>query len=211
MGITLFKENLKKYYNQEAEYRNNSEKQDWKIKVRDEFYKLTKLENKEILLELGAGAGYDSQFFMKNGLKVIATDLSSEMVKRCKEKNIEAYELDFYNLSEMNKKFECIWAMNTLLHVPKADLSKVLNEINLVLKENGLFYMGVYGGEDFENEYVKAEISDAPRFFSYYSKNELRTILENYFQIITFEEFNVGRGADKDIFQSIIMRKKQEI
>jgi len=204
----LFKENLKRYYNQEADLRNSSEKQNWKINVRKNFYTLIKQENKETLLELGAGSGYDSQFFMKNGLKVIATDLSSEMIKKCKEKNIEAYELDFYNLSDINKKFDCIWAMNTLLHVPKTDLPKILNEINLVLKENGLFYMGVYGGEDFENEYVKAEVSDVPRFFSYYSRNNLKSTLDNCFKIIEFEEFNVGRGTEKDIFQSIIMRKK---
>lgn len=33
--------------------------------------------------------------------------------------------------------------MNSLLHVPKPDLSHVLNEIDSVLNENGLFYMVV--------------------------------------------------------------------
>jgi cyclopropane fatty-acyl-phospholipid synthase-like methyltransferase len=208
MGTILFKENLKRYYNQEAELRNKSDKADWKIKIREDFCNLIKQEHKKTLLELGAGAGYDSQFFMNNGLQVTAVDLSKEMVNKCKEKSVEAYELDFYNLSSLNKKFDCIWAMNTLLHVPKTDLCGVLNGINLALEENGLFYMGVYGGEDFESEYVKSEVSITPRFFSYYSESQLKTILENCFQIITFEEFDVSRGTEKDIFQSIIMRKR---
>lgn len=208
METILLKDNLRRYYNQEAELRNKSDKADWKIKIRVDFCNLIKQEHKKTLLELGAGAGYDSQFFMNNGLEVIAVDLSSEMVRKCKEKAVEAYELDFYNLSSLNKRFDCIWAMNTLLHVPKADLCEVLKGINLVLKEDGLFYMGVYGGEDFEGEYVKNEVSNAPRIFSYHSEIRLKAALENYFQIIAFEQFDVSKGVEIDIFQSIIMRKK---
>jgi len=40
--------------------------------------------------------------------------------------------------------------MNSLLHVPKSDLPRVLTSIDSVLDDGGLFYMGVYGGEDFE-------------------------------------------------------------
>ncbi|MDF2685773.1 MAG: class SAM-dependent methyltransferase [Clostridia bacterium] len=121
MNTISFKENIKKYYNQEAALRDNkSVKADWKIKVRENFYNLIKQENKKTLLELGARAGYDSQFFINNGLMVIAVDISNEMVKKCREKAIEAYELDFYNLSSLNKKFDCIYAINTLLHVFKS-------------------------------------------------------------------------------------------
>ena len=114
MDIGNIKENLKKYYNQEASLRNQSIKQEWKIEARQNFLNLSKHEKKESLLELGAGTGHDSQFFMSSGLRVVAVDLSSEMVKKCKEKAIEAYELDFYNLSALNEKFDCIWSMNTL-------------------------------------------------------------------------------------------------
>jgi len=201
-------ENLKNYYNKEAKSRNASTKQDWKIKVRDSFYDLLKQENKKTLLELGAGAGYDSLFFMDKGLQVIAIDLSHEMVNNCKDKHIEAYELDFYNLKSLNRKFDCVWAMNTLLHVPKTDLGDVLNQVDSVLLENGLFYMGVYGGEDTESEYVRSEISETPRFFSYHSMDSLKIRLAEYFQIISFNQFEVSRKIEKHIFQSVVMRKK---
>lgn len=209
MDRLSFKENIKKYYNQEAELRDSKTvKADWKAKVRGDFCKLTKQENKETLLELGAGAGYDSQFFMNNGLTVTAIDLSDEMVKRCREKAIEAYELDFYNLSSLNKKYDSIYAINTLLHVPKSDLIHVLNEINSVLKRDGLFFLGLYGGEDTENEFVKSEVSDVPRFFAFHSENYLKTTLEKVFEILQFDSFHIGTGTD--IFHSIIMRKKSD-
>jgi SAM-dependent methyltransferase len=163
------------------------------------------------LLELGAGAGYDSRFFMDCGLKVIAVDLSREMVKTCREKSIEAYELDFYNLSSLYKKFECVYAINTLLHVPKNDLCHVLNEINMVLETGGLFYMGLYGGQDTESEYLKSDVSDSPRFFALHSEVYLRTVLAKHFNILDFEILDIGSGtgvnSSTSIFHSITMRK----
>ena len=207
MDIVSLKENLKKFYNQEAELRNKSVKSDWKIKVRDDFYHLIKQENKKSLLEIGAGAGYDSHFFMDNGLKVTAVDLSSEMVDKCREKGIDAYELDFYNLSALKRKFDCIYAINTLLHVPKVDLPHVLSEINSVLDADGLFYLGLYGGEDTENEFVN-EASEVPRFFALHSDTYLKTVLEEFFQILSFETLNIGASTEVDLFHSIILRKK---
>ena len=209
MNETPFKENLKKYYDTEAELRNSkSVKENWKVEVRKRFCEMITKENKKTLLELGAGAGYDSQFFMNNGLQVIAVDLSREMVKNCRAKSIEAYEMDYYDLASLNKKFDCIYAINTLLHVPKNDLGHVLNEIDLVLENDGLFYMGLYGGQDTENEYVVSEVSDAPRYYALHSKSYLQAMLRNYFEILDFETLHIGGGKVGDIFHSITMRSR---
>lgn len=202
MDINLIKANLREFYNQEAELRNSYEVEDWKIEIRKNYCNLIKSESKLTLLELGAGN--DSLFFMNNGLKVIAIDLSSEMVKKCKDKYIETYEMDFYNLPSLNKRFDCIWAMNSLLHVPKSDFSQVLDGINSILNVNGLFYMGVWGGIDSDSEYAN-EVSNVPRFFSFYSESPIKEILSSCFQIISFEQFGIGKNFD---FQSILMRKK---
>jgi len=201
------KDNLRNYYNQEAELRNMSNKQGWKQEEREAFLTLCKSEGKQTLLELGAGTGNDSLFFMENGLTVTAVDLSPAMVQKCKEKSIEAHELDYYHVAELGKKFHCVWATNSLLHVPKADLPRVLASIDSVLDDGGLFYMGVYGGEDSESEYVKSDVSEYPRFFSSYSKEALHGILCKQFEIITFRQYDVQRGRSFE-FQSILMRKR---
>ena len=67
-------------------------KKTWKINLRNEFCNLLFNEKKKTLLEIGAGAGQDSKFFMDCGLEVTAVDLSGEMVKKCKERGIDAYE-----------------------------------------------------------------------------------------------------------------------
>ncbi len=204
MNVKNIKSNLRKFYDEEAKYRNLNHKQEWKLNQREIFYNYIKKEGKDTLLELGAGTGQDSKFFMDCGLKVTAIDLSNEMVKICKEKGIDAYELDFYNLSDLNKKYHCIWSMNSLLHVPKDDLPRVLKSIDFVLNEDGLFYMGVYGGEDTESNWIN-DVSEIPRFFSYYSKDKLKEVLQDVFEIVSFDQFDVCKNID---FQSIIMRKK---
>ena len=204
--MSKIKENLRKFYDQTAGIRDSSTKQDWKIKERKAFLDAVQSEGKQTLLELGAGAGYDSEFFMENGLIVTALDLSVEMVKKCKEKSIDAYVLDYYNVETLGKKFECIWSMNSLLHVPKAELPQVLKSIDSVLEENGLFYMGVYGGKDSEDEYIN-ELSEHPRLFSSYTQETLHSILQKQFNVILFNQYDVGRGETHQ-FQSILMRKR---
>mgnify|MGYP002507984805 CR=1 FL=1 len=199
-----FKENLKNYYNQDAARRNrNKIRAHWKIEVRRNFYSVIKQENKKTLLELGAGAGFDSLFFQKKGLRVTAVDISSENIRYCREKGLEAYELDFYDLSALHKKFDCIYALNTLLHVPKTDLPKVFQEIHTVLERDGLFYLGVYGGEDNETDFINSGVSDAPRFFTFYSEKYLKNVLKDFFQIVDFKTIPVGTNR----FHSVLLRK----
>jgi cyclopropane fatty-acyl-phospholipid synthase-like methyltransferase len=130
------------------------------------------------------------------------------MVKICIEKGIDAYELDFYDLSALNKKFDCVWSMNSLLHVPKSDLPEVLINIDSVINENGFFYMGVYGGNDTEHNWVN-DLSETPRFFSSYSESKIKEVLDKVFEIISFEQLDVGSNRGNIDFQSIIMRKRQ--
>lgn len=210
MGLVFSRENIQKFFNREAEIRNGkSVKPDWKVKIRENFLSMAKKENKKTLLELGAGAGYDSLFFMNNGLNVTAIDFSAEMVKKCVEKNIEAYEMDFYNLSSLNKKFDCIYTINTLLYVPANDLPKVLEEINSVLNKNGLIYAGLYGGNDTEKELVSDDVSDVPLSLAFHSEDMLKSTLGKYFEIISFEHLDIDhRLNDFRDFYSFVLRKK---
>ncbi len=209
MDRVSFKQDLVNYYNQEAEIRDRkSDKAEWKLQVRENFCSIARENQKKTLLELGAGAGYDSLYFMENGFEVTAVDLSSEMVSRCREKGINAYEMDFYRLSELDKAFDCIYAINTLLHVPKSDLSNVLNEIDKVLAKGGLLYIGMYGGADSEDEFVKADVCDTPRFFALHSREYLEKLLGEHFDIMEFRVINVGEGTEVDHFHSVVMRKR---
>ena len=198
------KEILKQSYNNYALEREKNHLQEWKIKVRDSFLKLLLNEDKSTLLDIGAGTGKDSKFFMDNNLDVVAVDLSDEMIKLCRGKGIGAYELDFYNLHQTGKKFDAVWSMNSLLHVEKSNLNLVLEGIKSVLNPSGLFFMGVYVGEDSEGIWQE-DFYTPHRFFSFYTDENIKNAVSNHFELISFEKIETG---GKYHFQSMIMRKK---
>lgn len=197
------KEILRQAYNNFAHERDKNELQEWKKRPRDSFLELLINGGKSTLLDIGSGTGRDSKFFMNNKFDVMAVDLSDEMIRLCQEKGIESYQLDFYNLHQIGKKFDAVWSMNSLLHVEKASLNLVLEEIKNVLKPFGLFFMGVYGGEDSEGIWQDDKYTPH-RFFSFYTDETIQKVVSNYFQVISFERIETG---GKYHFQSIIMRK----
>lgn len=196
------KDALKEAYNKYAPVREKNEIQEWKVKPRNLFLELMKSEDKTSLLDIGAGHGRDSSFFKENNIEVVAVDLSSEMIKLCHEKGIVAYELDFYNLHQINKRFDAVWAMNSLLHVEKNSLPLVLQEIKNVLKPSGLFFMGVYGGENSEGIWEN-DIYTPHRFFSFYIDEDIKDIVSKHFELISFERIETGGRYH---FQSIILK-----
>lgn len=198
------KEGLKQAYNNHAQEREKNGAQEWKIRVRQAFLDMLNEEEKKTVLELGAGHGRDSKFFKDNNLEVIALDISEEMIRLCKKKGVEAYARDFCDLSGLNRKFDAVWAMNSLLHVEKSKLELVLGQIDSVLNNSGLFYMGVYGGVDQEGVW-EDDIYTPHRFFSFYADASIKEIVKRHFEIVSFEVIETG---GKYYFQSIIMRKK---
>jgi len=71
------------------------------------------------------------------------------------------------------------------------------------LKQDGLFYLGVYGGKDNETVFINSSVSDTPRFFTFYSEKYLKTVLKDYFQIVDFKTIPVGTNR----FHSVLLRK----
>ncbi|WP_432662059.1 GNAT family N-acetyltransferase [Wukongibacter baidiensis] len=199
------KSNLSLSYNHKADYREKSEIQTWKISEINKFLSYMRKEEKVNLLDLGAGAGKQAEVFKDNDIDVTCIDISKEMVRLCKDRNLKAYIMDFYNLVFGNETFDAAWSMNTLLHVPKNSIGKVLKNINRVLKPDGIFYFGLYGGHKSEGIW-EADFYNPKRFFAFYEDDEIKEIVKNDFKIIEFD--TIPMGKDKPYYQSFILRKK---
>ena len=126
------------------------------------------------------------------------------MVKLCQQKGLSAFLMDFYNLGFCAVSFDAIWALNCLLHIPKKELPGVLQGIQDVLKPEGLFYMGVYGGRDFEGVWQE-DFYTPKRFFSFYPDQRIQEIVEDFFEILYFKGISLEPG--KAHFQSMILKK----
>jgi len=127
------------------------------------------------------------------------------MVARCREKGLTAYVMDFLHLDFPAGSFDAVYALNCLLHVPLQDLPDVLLTIRSLLMPNGLFYMGLYGGIDFEGIWPE-DWHEPKRFFSFHSDEWIQEIATTYFELLSFKPIFVGRGEELH-FQSLVLRR----
>ena len=200
--------NLRNAYDRQAPDRDAADIAEWKIKERADFLSMLKKEGKKSLLEIGSGPGRDALFFLENGLKVTCIDLSPENIHLCRKKGLTAYVMDMGNMFFPDNSFDAAYSLNSLLHLSKMELPGVLKDIHYILKPGGLFYIGVYGGSDFEgireNDWAKPN-----RFFSYYTDNHLHEVVEEAFEIIDFRQIKYREDASHH-FQSLFLKKKPE-
>lgn len=183
---------------------DTNELKPWQGEERERFLQLITAEGKQTLLDVGAGTGFDSQFFEEHGLTVTAIDISTEMVKKCRELNLRALEMDLYDVHRLNESFDAVWARNSLIHIEKQEFTQVLEKIHQVLKPTGLFFMSLYGGEEWEGV-LEGDIFTPPRYFSFYTDEHLRELLAPYFEVLQFDHIE---SKGKYHGQSLTLRKK---
>jgi SAM-dependent methyltransferase len=196
---------LRTAYDRKADERDQYETSEWKQQERLRFLSLLREEGKHLLLDIGAGTGIHGKFFKDQGMEVVCTDLSLENVRRCREKGLAAYVMDFLRLGFDDETFDAIFAMNCLLHVPKSDLPRVLESLQRKLIIGGLFYWGQYGGVERQGFWPDDDY-EPKRFYSLLLDDQMQTISESYFEVIS--SHIIDTETEDDIhFHSVILRR----
>ena len=206
MGYGQIINELRTSYDRKAEERDQYEASEWKQGERQRFLSLLREEGKHQLLDVGAGTGLHGKFFHDQGLDVICTDLSYENVRRCREKGLPAYVMDFLNLGFDNETFDAIFALNCVLHVPKRVLPRVLESLRSKLIIGGLFYWGQYGGIEHEGSWPEDD-HEPKRFFSFLLDDQIRALSERYFEVISFDIIDI-ESEDEGHFHSLVLRRE---
>ena len=191
-------------YNRYAQQREGNSVDEWKIQVRADFLSMLETDHKKSLLELGAGTGKDSSFFSDHGLDVTCIDLSPEMVKFCKQKGLAAQVMDMSNLTFAPNSFDAIYSFNSLLHIPRAEFLIVLENVRRVLRPGGFFFLGMYGGMEFEGIWEKDSYSPK-RFFSFHTDEHIQQLTTQFFHLLSFKRTTFEHG---DLhFQALTLKK----
>jgi len=196
---------LRQSYDRKVEERDHKELASWKDLERRNFLSFLLEEGCSRLLEIGAGTGLYGEFFQDHGMQVICTDLSPEMVKRCTQKGLEAYVMDFLHLDFPQESFDAVFAMNCLLHVPNSDLPQALKGIHSLLRKNGLFYWGQYGGVEQDGIY-EGDHYEPKRYFSFITDEMLKELVQDIFEVVAFKVIELEEEENFH-FQSMIVRK----
>ena len=160
-------DNLRLAYDSDAKSRNTIEDLQWRTGVLERW--LDDLPSSPRLLELGPGTGQLASWAEELGARVHAIDLSGENVAYCRQRGISAEVGDFRRLScsEGLGSFDGVYAINALLHVPRAEHASVVASARGCLVPGGGLLIVNWGGRDMEGIYTD-DTCVPPRYFSHY-------------------------------------------
>lgn len=132
------------------------------------------------ILDLGAGSGRDSLYFMKHGCQVTIVDGSDVMCKACEkltgQKAIHSTFLDF----ETQEKYDGVWACASLLHLHKEEIPVVLSHLAGMLKNPNTLYLSFKYG-DFEGQRKE-------RYFTDLTEKSLMGVIEEANKVSSVKE-----------------------
>ncbi|MBU1111915.1 MAG: class I SAM-dependent methyltransferase [archaeon] len=178
-----YKERTIESYNKNVKILSEKFKDLLNLKQRYEFPRFMGMLPGNKILDLGCGAGDHAYYFSKQGLDVTCIDLSKKMVELCKDKGLDARVMDIERLDFKDDTFDGIWAVTSLLHVPKKKLKKVIKKLHAILKPKGILYVSVKEGEG-EKMLDDKLGKGSERFFSFWKEEELIGQFKDYFKVV---------------------------
>ena len=128
------------------------------------------------VLEIGCGPGNITRHLLsiKPNLKILATGISRNMIKKKKKNNseVKTQALDCRNLDTINHHFDGIVCGFTIPYLSKTDCSKLIADCANLLNEEGILYLSFVSGDYDQSGFISGSSGD--RTYFYY--HELKTI-----------------------------------
>lgn len=175
---------LRETYNKIAEDWSKDHKlDDWWIVMIDKFASFLKPGAK--ILDVGCGSGDKSDYLIKKGFNLTGIDFSEKMIEIAKRDVPEGifFVMDMLGSEEVEGSFDAIFMQASLLHIPKKDAQSVVSKFVHKLNKGGVFLVAVKETKpNRPEEEIKTEDDYGykyDRFFSYFTSDEIKTILKN--------------------------------
>lgn len=156
------------------------------------------LPNGARVLDLGCGPGITAAVMANAGLKVDATDASSQMVAMAaKNPGVTAWQATFDQI-EGDAIYDGIWANFSLLHAPRANMPRHLIALHKAAKPGARFHIGVKTGTGEERDRLG-------RLYTYFEEQELVTLLKDAGFSTTNRHTGRGTGLSGEMANWIVL------
>lgn len=200
-----YKEDTRKSYNASPEYHAKRFEGLFDLQRRDEFKLFAQCLKGTRVLDLGCGAGDHAAYFAGTGLHVTGIDLSDGMIELAQQRNpgLDFRVMDMERLNFPHDTFDGVWAVTSLLHIPKKNVPAVCDSVANVLKERGIFYVCMKQGTGEGMESDRRDLN-TQRYLAYWQRDELCRTLQSRFDVF------VDRATPRRdrVFLEMLARKK---
>ena len=146
------------------------------------------------VLDCGAGGDYPPlSLFSEYGYLTHGIEFNIKQLEEAnkyankKNQNLNIEQGDMRKLKFENESFSFVYSYNSVFHMTKEDVSKSINEMKRVLKQDGLLFVNFLTTSDFrcgqgvaidENQYEQMD-DDIPVIHSYFEEYEPDRYFEN--------------------------------
>lgn len=144
---------------------------------REKFISLVKSGGR--VLDAGCGSGRDANYFGSKGFMVTGIDLSDTLLSYAKETahaNARFLKMDLRDI-DLHESYDGIWACASLLHLTRKEFLPVLRNFQHMLAPGGILFLLLKEGTG-DQMITSGTIEGDTRFFTYYTREEIRTSLE---------------------------------
>jgi len=153
------------------------------------------------VLDIGCAMGSFTKYVANKGFETVGIDFSPKMIEIAnkKVKNANFYVMNMLNIT-LDKKYNGIMAINSVIHIKKNKMIKVIEEFNKVLENDGIIFIILQegDGEKYIEEPLKPDIKE---FVNFYQVDEIMQLFEKCnLEIIKMEkirddaEFELGNN-----------------
>ncbi|MFN8157313.1 MAG: class I SAM-dependent methyltransferase [Candidatus Nanopelagicales bacterium] len=188
MGSTL-RDDLARYYDQDAAGRAERPLLDERVRRRDAFVARLVAEDRTGVVEIGTGPGADAAARRDAGLVVRGVDLSAEHVRLARERGIDAVVAPAHELPYADASFDALWSMSVLMHLPDDDLHDALREFARVLRPGAVAALGMWGGDGTSGT-IPTDTIEPARTFWWRTDDEVRSIVSAYAEVEQFDTWS---------------------
>ena len=155
------------------------------------------------ILDLGCGPGRDSKYFLDHGYRVLSVDGSEEFCKIATQITGQPALCQTFENISFTDEFDGIWACASILHVPSADLPKIIGNISRALKKGGYFYASFKYGE--------YEGDRNGRYFTDMTEERFAGLIESFEElriIDTMVTGDVRAGRESERWVNVVVGKR---
>lgn len=132
------------------------------------------------ILEIGTGSGRDAIYFSNKGYRVTTIEPSISLTEKAQELInkeslrpglVQIFTTDWQNF-QSSEKYDAIYAMASLLHLPKSEIKQAFEKCIDCLSDGGKLFISLKSGQG-------ESIDPLGREFSYYEKDELKSLFKD--------------------------------